>query len=372
MVARKILVSVLSFVVVAAMIPGILKIKVNMDYIEMMGRKVPYIARILDTLSGKLGSLYSYDVMIRHEDPEAFKSAEAMAALDQLCDEAGKLKLTKISGTKPRVTSACAMMKEINRMFNEDDINYYKIPDDDGLAAQVLVFYSNNFRDWFDIEGDDFGTTRVHVELSGYDANLIVGDINAAKEAARRLFPGAKISIVGEVVEYAEMNKKLVTAELKSFSLSFVIIAILLFLAFSSVKTGLIGMVPNLAPVVVVGGVMGYANFSLDMITMTIMPMILGIAVDDTIHFINHIKYQLEVTGDYKKAIVVSFREIGKTMGMTTFILCAMFFMYTFSPMGCLFRIGMLAMIGLASALVADYTLTPALIYITKPFGEKK
>lgn len=371
-VARKILVSVLSFVVVAAMIPGILKIKVNMDYIEMMGRKVPYIARILDTLSGKLGSLYSYDVMIRHEDPEAFKSSEAMAALDQLCDEAGKLKLTKISGTKPRVTSACAMMKEINRMFNEDDINYYKIPDDDGLVAQVLVFYSNNFRDWFDIEGDDFGTTRVHVELSGYDANLIVGDINAAKEAARRLFPGAKISIVGEVVEYAEMNKKLVTAELKSFSLSFVIIAILLFLAFSSVKTGLIGMVPNLAPVVVVGGVMGYANFSLDMITMTIMPMILGIAVDDTIHFINHIKYQLEVTGDYKKAIVVSFREIGKTMGMTTFILCAMFFMYTFSPMGCLFRIGMLAMIGLASALVADYTLTPALIYITKPFGEKK
>ena len=371
-VARKILVSVLSFVVVAAMIPGILKIKVNMDYIEMMGRKVPYIARILDTLSGKLGSLYSYDVMIRHDDTEAFKSAEAMAALDQLCDEAGKLKLTKISGTKPRVTSACAMMKEINRMFNEDDINYYKIPDDDGLVAQVLVFYSNNFRDWFDIEGDDFGTTRVHVELSGYDANLIVGDINAAKEAARRLFPGAKISIVGEVVEYAEMNKKLVTAELKSFSLSFVIIAILLFLAFSSVKTGLIGMVPNLAPVVVVGGVMGYANFSLDMITMTIMPMILGIAVDDTIHFINHVKYQLEVTGDYKKAIVVSFREIGKTMGMTTFILCAMFFMYTFSPMGCLFRIGMLAMIGLASALVADYTLTPALIYITKPFGEKK
>ena len=59
-------------------------------------------------------------------------------------------------------------------------------------------------------------------------------------------------------------------------------------------------------------------------------------------------------------------------MGMTTFILCAMFFMYTFSPMGCLFRIGMLAMIGLASALLADYTLTPALIALTKPFGGKK
>ncbi|MBQ3837682.1 MAG: hypothetical protein II814_11230, partial [Treponema sp.] len=66
-----------------------------------------------------------------------------------------------------------------------------------------------------------------------------------------------------------------------------------------------------------------------------------------------------------------SFREIGKTMGMTTFILCAMFLMYTFSPMGCLFRVGLLAMIGLSSALVADYTLTPALILLTKPFSAR-
>ena len=130
-------------------------------------------------------------------------------------------------------------------------------------------------------------------------------------------------------------------------------------------------MIPNLAPVIVVGGVMGYAGYSLDMLTMTIMPMILGIAVDDTIHFINHIKYHYELTGDYAKSVAASFREIGKTMGMTTFILCAMFLMYTFSPMGCLFRVGLLAMIGLASALVADYTLTPALILLTKPFSAR-
>ncbi|MBQ9283362.1 MAG: MMPL family transporter, partial [Treponema sp.] len=263
------------------------------------------------------------------------------------------------------------MLKEINRMFNDDDLAFYALSDDDAVTAQNLVFYSDSFEDWFDTESDDFGVTHIHVELAGYDANVIVSDIESAKSSAKELFPDAKISIVGEVVEYAEMNHKLVSAELKSFSLSFVIIAILLILAFSSLGTGLIGMIPNLAPVIVVGGVMGYAGYSLDMLTMTIMPMILGIAVDDTIHLINHIKLQLEKNGDYKEAVVVSFREIGKTMGMTTFILCAMFFMYTFSPMGCLFRIGILAMIGLASALLADYTLTPALIALTKPFGKK-
>jgi len=369
---RKKLVAVLSFAAVLALAPGLFRITVNMDYIEMMGRKIPYVARILDTLSGPLGSLYSYDVMVRAGDPEAFKSAENFKKLEELESALGKLKLTKISGTKPRVTSGCQMMKEINRMFNNDQKEFYAIPDDDAVIAQNLVFYAPNFDDWFDIEGEDYGTTRVHVELLGYDANIIVEDINSAKAKAAELFPDAKISIVGEVVEYAEMNHKLVSAELKSFSFSLVVIAVLLILAFSSAKTGLIGMIPNLAPVLVVGGVMGYAGFSLDMLTMTIMPMILGIAVDDTIHFINHIKYHYEFTGDYAKSVTVSFREIGKTMGMTTFILCAMFLMYTFSPMGCLFRVGLLAMIGLSSALVADYTLTPALILLTKPFSAKR
>ena len=369
---RKGLTAILSFAVIAALVPALFRITVNMDYIEMMGRKIPYVARILDTLSGPLGSLYSYDVMIRVDDPDAFKEAENFKKLEELESELGKLKLTKISGTKPRVTSGCQMMKEINRMFNSDQKEYYSVPDDDAVVAQNLVFYAPNFDDWFDIEGDDYGTTRVHVELLGYDANIIVEDINAAKAAATRLFPDAKVSIVGEVVEYAEMNHKLVSAELKSFSFSLVVIAILLILAFSSAKTGLIGMIPNLAPVIVVGGVMGYAGYSLDMLTMTIMPMILGIAVDDTIHFLNHLKYHYELTGDYAKSLTASFREIGKTMGMTTFILCAMFLMYTFSPMGCLLRVGLLAMIGLSSALVADYPLTPPLILLTKPFSGNK
>ena len=365
------IVALVSGILILLMIPGILKIRVNMDYTEMMGKKIPYVARILDMLSGKLGSLYSYDVMIEENDTEAFKTSAHFAALDQLEKELGSLSLTKISGTKPRVTSACGMMKEINRMFSDDNPDFYKINEDDGVIAQNLIFYDDSFKDWFDIGSDNFGTTHVHVELSGYDAKRIVENINGAKQAAQKLFPTAKISIVGEVVEYAEMNHKLVTAELKSFSLSFVIIALLLILAFSSFRTGLIGMIPNIAPVVVVGGVMGYAGFSLDMLTMTIMPMILGIAVDDTIHFINHIKLGIEKTGDLKKAIVTAFLEIGKTMGMTTFILCAMFFVYLFSPLNCLSRVGLLAIVGLSSALVADYTLTPALMFLTKPFEKK-
>ena len=104
---RSKIVAFLSALVILAMVPGIFKISVNMDYVEMMGKKIPYVERLLSVLSGKLGSLYSYDVMIGYDDPDAFKSAEKMKNLEKLEENLGKLKLTKISGEKPRVTSAC-------------------------------------------------------------------------------------------------------------------------------------------------------------------------------------------------------------------------------------------------------------------------
>ncbi len=102
------------------------------------------------------------------------------------------------------------------------------------------------------------------------------------------------------------------------------------------------------------------------------MPMILGIAVDDTIHLTTHLKYGLEKYGSYQAAMEASFREIGKSMFMTTAILCSVFFVYIISPLHYIFVIGILCVIGLAGALLADYTITPALLYIIKPFGKEK
>jgi predicted RND superfamily exporter protein len=142
-------------------------------------------------------------------------------------------------------------------------------------------------------------------------------------------------------------------------------------LVFGSVKTGLIGMIPNVTPLIVIGGYMGYFQSPLDMMTMTIMPMLLGIAVDDTIHFINHIKYEFERCGNYATAILTSFETVGKTLAMTTIILSITFGMYMFSPVAAMVRIGFLASLGLITALLADYLMTPALMLLTKPFGEE-
>ena len=197
--------------------------------------------------------------------------------------------------------------------------------------------------------------------------------MNLVKSWINELFPDASnAGTVGEIVQFAEMNGKLVRGSVKSIETSLLIILILLILAFTSIRTGFIAMLPNVAPIVLIGGVMGYFHWNLDMVTAMIMPMILGIAVDDTIHFTNHIKYHCELTGNYRSAIENSYREIGKTMIMTTIILCVMFFIFLFSTMTVLVRLGALSIIGLGGALIADYTVTPVLLYITKPFGKEK
>ena len=363
---------IVGFAMIIVFIPGIFKIRVTLDYIEMLGLKIPYIARLAKLQNTQLGSVYSYKILIEYPDVDEFKKPERMFALEKLENTLGNLSLTRKSNGKPRVKSVLDIVKETNRMLNGDDPAYYSIPDDEDLLTQELFLYEitggSRLYDWLNA---DYNMVYVNVDLATYDSSQIASNVADAEKAAEELFPGAEVSAIGAVAEFAEMNGKIVRGELKSFAGSFIMIAAMLILVFMSIRTGLIGMIPNVTPVIILAGIMGYFRFRLDMMTMTVMPMILGIAVDDTIHFINHVKYYYEVHGNYKDAILRTYLEIGKTMCMTTVIICAMFLIYAFSPMNTMHRIGMLSIVGLTTALAADYLLTPVLIYVTKPFGKE-
>ena len=359
--------------VMAAVIPGIFKIEVNMNYSDMMGERTPYIKRLLEITRSQLGSQYDYEVLIEYKDEDAIKNPQVLKNMDILAERIGTLSQTKVSNGKPRVSSVTKIVKEMNRTLNEDREDAYIIPDDQDLVTQIMFLYEiSGGTDLYDYISNDFRAAYLKVELAGYDGEEIVKNLADVKKWVAELFPDAEnAGVVGEVVQYAQMNRKLVRGSIKSIGTSLVIILLLLVLAFTSVRTGFIAMIPNVVPIVLIGGIMGYAGVNLDMITAMIMPMILGIAVDDTIHFSNHIKYHFELTGNYRSAIENSYREIGKTMIMTTVILCAMFAIFLTSTMNVLVNIGWLSVVGLGSALIADYTITPVLLYIAKPFGKE-
>ncbi|MCR5284342.1 MAG: MMPL family transporter [Treponema sp.] len=360
-------------IVIIAVIPGLFKIKVNMNYADMMGERTPYIHRLMEITRSQLGSQYSYEVLVEYQEEDALKNPDVLKNMDEMAARIGTLSSTKVSNGKPRVSSVTKVVKEMNRTLNGDDPEAYVIPDDQDLVSQEMFLYEiSGGSDLYDYVSEDFRAGYLHIELNGYDGEEIVRNLEEVKKWCKELFPDASnAGVVGEVVQYAQMNGKLVRGSIKSIGTSLLVILILLILAFTSFRTGFIAMIPNVAPIAIIGGIMGYAGVNLDMITAMIMPMILGIAVDDTIHFTNHIKYHFELTGNYRSAVLNSYREIGKTMIMTTVILCAMFGIFLTSTMTVLVNIGWLSIVGLGSALIADYTLTPVLLFITKPFGKE-
>lgn len=370
-VQNKIPVAVISAAIMIFLAFGIRRISVNMDLFEMQGPKVPHIARAKELLRHELGSIYSFDVMVLFDNPDAFKDTENLLRLEKMVSRLGNLRLVKKSSGKPRVLSPLPLLKEINRVFNGDKEEFYRINTDDGAAAQTLVFWSNSFREYFDVDNDDYGVVRLHLELTGFDSKKLLADVADIEEIGKEIFPDANVYSIGRVIDYARTNDVLVELELKSLMISFLIIAFMLAAAFANVTAGLIAMIPNIAPIVTLAGIMGYLGQPLDILTVTVMPMVLGLAVDDTIHLTNHIKKDFLRTGSYMEAVKNSFGKIAKTMFMTSAILCAMFAVYLFSPMRFFTHTGFLAIVGISSALFADYTLTPAVICLNKPFGKE-
>ena len=359
--------------IIIAFIPGMFKITAQLDYLTITGDKMPYIREVKEMLAHKLGNQYSYTVMISYDEEGSFKKPENMKALLQLEDYLGTLSLTKWSGGKARVTSATSILKEMNRALNEGKDSFYTVPEDEYVLAQLMELSSIEMRqDFSDAMDEDFKTTIVNVDMTQFATEEALANMNSLRAKLAELFPGAKCTLLGDMIRYSEMSNRIIFGGLKSFGFSLVIIAIMLIFAFSSLKLGLIGMIPNIAPVILVGGVMGYFNFALDFSTITVMPLILGIAVDDTIHLTTHLKMRYEQSGSCVKAMEATFREIGSTMFLTTIILCTMFSVYLFSPMRFLMVLGILIIIGLSSALLADYTITPALLHVAKPFGKEK
>lgn len=366
--------SVIAGIAVAVFcVPFMLKIEANLNYSEMMGEKIPYIARLLKISNSQLGSQYNYNVFLEFENEDAIKNPEVLKKMDILTQRIGALRLTKLSNGKPRVSSVTKIVKEMNKTLNGDDENQYIIPDDQDLVSQIMFLYEiSGGEDLYQYVSEDFSSAYLHVEMSGYKAKECVLDQQQINKWVEELFPDRKTGgVLGAVVQMGVMNQKITDGSVKSIATSMLVILILLLIVFTSLKTGLIAMLPNIAPVLLIAGAMGFFKVPLDMMTAIVMPMILGIAVDDTIHFTNHIKYKYELTKNYKVAILDSYREIGKSMIMTTLILCAMFAIFLTSPMAILVKIGSLSILGLFGALICDYTLTPVLILITKPFGKE-
>lgn len=343
------------------------KIETSFDVERTMGRNVPYVKKILEVTESELGSIYSYDMMIDMPEDGMAKSPEALVALDSLQRTADKYPLTK------RTTSILNILKDLNQTLNNGESAYYTVPDNAEEIAQQMLLYENaggsEAESWIDY---DYRRLRLMVELDKYNSTEAERELNEITALAGRLFPGAQITPVGSMPQFTTMMQYVVRGQITSFGISLLIIGVLMMFVFGSVRIGLIGLIPNVMPAVVVGGLMGWMGYPLDMMTATIMPMILGLAVDDTIHFINHGHLEFDRQRNYKGAILRTFRVVGTPILLTSLVIGANFAVYTTSKSLSFIHMGILSVAGIFTALLADLCVTPLLFRRFRIFGKEE
>ena len=155
----------------------------------------------------------------------------------------------------------------------------------------------------------------------------------------------------------------------QSYMIAFGLISIMLMLLLRSWRYGLLAMVPNLSPILVTMGLMYALQIPLDMFTILVASIAIGIAVDDTVHFMYHCQHHYQRKGDMPSAIHHALDTSGRAMLTTSVILSIGFAMLMWSDLISLFNFGMLIGMTVVLALVADFLLAPALMML---FGQRQ
>ncbi|SDU29647.1 efflux RND transporter permease subunit [Desulfobacula phenolica] len=344
---------------------GLTFLEVSFDIRKNMGLKVPYVERLDYVSHSEVGSLYSYNLVVEFKENGMAREPENLKKLDQLMQEAKGYKLTK------RVTSIVEIIKDMNQALNQGDHEFYKIPETREMVAQIMLLYENaggkEAEKWIDY---DYRRLRFMVDLEDYNSFEAKNELLTLKASAQKMYPNATISMAGSIAQFTVMQDVVSWGQIVSFFVAICVITLLMTIVFGSFKTGLIAMIPNITPAIAVGGLMGWAGVPLDMMTITIMPMLLGLAVDDTIHFINHTKLEYERCGDYHMSTRKTFTAIGVPLFLTTLIIMANYSVYLTSIANVFVIMGTLTIVGILSALLTDYFVTPILLVWAKPFGK--
>ncbi len=175
--------------------------------------------------------------------------------------------------------------------------------------------------------------------------------------------------VSGLMVLYNNMLQSLFQSQIKTIGYTVLALMVMFLFLFRSLKISLIAIVPSLLSSLAILGVMGLAGIPLDVMTITIVAISVGIAVDDTIHYLHRFKKELAVDGSYLQAMHRSHRSIGNAMYYTSITITTGFSILAFSNFVPSILFGLLTALAMMMALVSSLTLLPRLILVVRPFG---
>lgn len=334
------------------------------------------LRRELAVFEEKFGGVLPMEVVIDSERDGRFKTLGPMRQIEELQET--------FAGFDPVGTtlSAVNLVKMGNQAYFGGHPGAYRLP-----ASYELPFLQEALGRFIGQEADTtllsnlplfvdstFSMTRIYLGVSDIGTermNELADTVGALAEAA---FSGDEYDVVvtGTAIMSTRSGESLVRNLIVSLSVALVVISLLMAFLFRSLRLTFISLAPNIIPLLLVGGAMGFAGITLKPSTALIFSLAFGIAVDDTIHFLAKYRIHRDEGNSRDESIRMTLGETGKAILFTSLILMSGFLVFTLSSFGGTVTMGALTALTLAVALVANLFLLPALLYRYGPEDHRR
>ena len=340
---------------------SIARININDQYIDYFDESLPIRSAsdfTVDNLSGIYAATYSLDAGGSQE----VANPEFLAAVDAFAD------YLESRPAVVHVNSFTRTMKRLNMNLHADDLEEYRLPTQQDLAAQFLLLYELSLPYGLDVNDQidvDKRSLRLDVTFGDVDMAVVEEETQLAEAwlAANGTESMRAAGATGVPKMFGQITRRNVSSMILGTGLGFLLIAGILMVAMRSWRLGLISLIPNVLPAAMAFGVWAWLVRDVGFAVSVVAGLSIGIIVDDTVHFLS--KYNLarrEKGLDAPDAVRYAFRMVGTAILGTTFVVAVGFAMLGLSTFRVTAYMDLLTSLTVAAALVVDFLLLPTLL----------
>ncbi len=331
---------------------GIPRIQVNSTMVSNFPEDSS-VRTSVDAVNEHLGGAGQINVVFETDYPKGFHEPSILRTLEEF--QEWVVQQPTVTGT----TSIVDYVKLIHRGFNDNDPAQYKIPASKNLVAQLLFFGASDETKRF--VDSQYQVANVLVRTTALDSADLGGVVNDIEQRLAKLPEHVRATVTGNLVLIAKTNDEIAFGQAVSVTSAFFSIFAIMALLFMSIRIGIIAMIPNVFPVLMYFGVLGWTGMTLNVTTGLVANIVLGIAVDDTVHFLTNFNRFSRATGSEQAGVKATLLHVGRPVTYTGIALIAGFLVLSQSSLKQQEEFGYLAAITLAVAWLTDITFTPAI-----------
>ena len=266
-------------------------------------------------------------------------------------------------------SSVVDVIKTINRTLHNEDADYYRIPETPEAVAQYLLMYESSGGDRLErVITFDYAKARLVLRTQSLGTSRALELYNHIQAFVSANVIESTVVITGANALKVKVIDYILQAQITSVLLAFSMISVMMVIIFGSLRTGLIAMLPNIFPILFILGFIGATGRNLGMMNAMISAVVIGIAVDDTIHFFSHYRESRRRSKDAETALLSALEEVGRPMFFTSVALTLGFSVVMLSNMVNVAEFGVLISLAVLVSMISDFFIGSSLILRFKLF----